>query len=277
MVERLLPTGDALDPRDGGHSSYDTRHATMSDLPHPVSPVDLIRLGFDGATAEAAAQEIAELVHVVFGPFDPVVAEGWALSAVQAPDPALMRRILGDAADADDPLASLASEREALAMLERHLRPRWSSSRGRALGHPRDLQGQTWSSLSPAARDEVREALRHLRGFWASRVRRHRPKRDDLDTFLRELAEIFVQYGGSSPQVGRLVRPTDVPHSDRSRFIQLAEVVLAGLPPLPSGRPRIAVGERTARGLSERWERIKRHEATGWAGLDESDEGDPPA
>lgn len=249
----------------------------MPELPYPVFPSDLMRFGFDQSTLAEVAREIAELAHAVFGPFDPEAAEGWALSEAEDPDPASLRRILGQAAEAEDPLTSLAFEQDAFAMLERHLRPRWASARGRALGHPPGLQGQTWSSLPETACQEVREALRHLRAVCASQVRRHRPKRDDFDTFLRELAGIFVEFSGPSPQVGRPVHSTDVPHSDRSRFIQLAEVVLAGLPPLPSGRPRIALGERTARGLSERWERIKKHEATGWAGLDEPDERDPPA
>lgn len=252
----------------------------MPDLPHPVSAVDLIRLGLNEAAAEAAAQEIAELVYAIFSPFDTVAEDVWAVVKAQDPDAATMRRILGDAAEAEDPLTVVAGHREAWAMLERHLRPRWSSPGRRRLGHPPELQGQTWASLSETAREEVREALRHLRGFWASRVRRNRPKREDLDTFLRELAEIFVVHSREGDRASRARSPlwhrTDVPHSATSRFIQLGELVLEHLPPLPTGEHRIAIGERTARGLSERWERIKAHEATGWDESDEADEGSTP-
>jgi hypothetical protein len=184
---------------------------------------------------------------------------------------------LAEAVLAEDPLTFLAPHREALTLLRQTMRVRWSGRQARALWHPEDLRGQTWSSLSGVAQAEVRNALRGLAAFADTRVLRHRSPREDLDTFLRELAEIFVIHTG--PEGDRRVRAgrplwhrTDVPHTPTSRFIQLAELVLAQLPPLPSGEARVHPNLRTARGLSERWKRIKLHEATGRDGLDDPDE-----
>jgi hypothetical protein len=245
--------------------------------PHPPLPADtLFRFGLRKATAEAAAQDIAELVDGIFGPFDPEVAEGWALSQAQDLGPAKLRQVLAEAVLAEDPLTFLAPHREALTVLRQAMRVRWSGRQARALGHPEDLRGQTWA-FSEGAQAEVRDALRQLSAFADTRVLRHRSPREDLDTFLRELAEIFVIHTG--PEGDRRVRAgrplwhrTDVPHTPTSRFIQLAELVLAQLPPLPSGEARVHPNLRTTRGLSERWKRIKLHEATGRDGLDDPDE-----
>jgi hypothetical protein len=229
----------------------------MPDTPLPVSPDTLIRFGFRESDASAAAQDIAELAEAIFGPFDPEVAEGWALSAAQDLSPADLRELLAEAATAPDPLAFLAPFQRARAMLERRMRWRWSSLRARALGHPADLRGQGWPALSEGARTEVREALRELSAFEDTRVPRHRPPREDLDTFLRELAVIYARH-------------TDYPHHEtrlnanpQSRFIELATVVLEGLPPWGDGQPRLSRNLRSVKGLASRWQRIKDHERTG--------------
>jgi hypothetical protein len=229
----------------------------MPDALLPVSPDTLLGFGFDVATVEAAAQETAELAEAVFGPFDPEVAEGWALSAAQDLSPADLRELLAEAATAPDPLAFLAPFRRARAMLDRRMRWRWSSLRARALGHPPGLRGRIWFSLSEAARAEVRENLKELSDFEDTRVPRHRPRREDLDTFLRELARIYARYTHyPRHEIGLDSNPD-------SRFIELASRVLEGLPPMEDGQPRLSRNLRSVKGLASRWQRIKEHHQTG--------------
>jgi hypothetical protein len=240
----------------------------MSDLPFPVSPAGLINFGFRVSTSKAAAQEIAELAHAVFGPFDPEAAEVWALSEKEDLGPAELRQRLAEAAQAEDPLVFLAAYPDAQAMLERGMRLRWSSRRARDLGHPASLEGQTWSSLSEGARAEVKGALGELEAYADTQVLRYRAGRDDLDTFLSELAEIYVMHARQAEDRGvRARRPlrhrTDVPHSPTSRFIQLANRVLSGIPrPLPDDL-RLDPNLWTARSLSIRWKRRKEVEVFG--------------
>jgi hypothetical protein len=240
----------------------------MPDTSLPVSAADLLRFGFRESTAEAAAQEITGLVQVVFGPFDPEAAEGWAASEEQDLGPADLRGALAAAAKADDPLAFLAVLPDARVLLERRMAWRWSSRRARALGHPTSLQDQTWSTLSEVARTEVRENLKELAAFANTRVLRHRPEREDLDTFLSELAEIYVvhaqQAGDRAVRARhRLLRRTDVPHSPTSRFIRLADLILSRLSLPLADNDRLHPNWRSVRGLSERWKRRKEDELLG--------------
>jgi hypothetical protein len=228
----------------------------MPDSRLPVSPATLTRFGL--REPETAAQEIAELAEAIFGPFDPEVAEVWNAAAERKRDHADQSALLFDAAAASDPLLFLADFPDACAMLHRRMRSRWFSSlRARALGHPPDLKGQTWSSLSEAARDEVRQALRELSGFERQHVRRGTPQRARLDTFLRELAVIYARY-------------TDYPDHEMGLsshiggdFIGLAQTILAGLPRLENGKPRVHLTEQTAGALSNRWQSIRKHDRTG--------------
>lgn len=240
----------------------------MSDLPHPVSPADLIRFGFGEATADEAAQEIAELAHAIFGPFDLEAAEGWAQSEAQDLGPADLRACLMEAATAGDPLAFLAPISEARARLGRRMAWRWSTQRAQSLGHPASLEGQTWLTLSEAARDEVRGALRELAAYANTRVLRGRPERGDLDTFLSELAEIYVvhaqQAGDRAVRARhRLLRRTDVPHSPTSRFIKLADLILSRISLPLADDDRLHPNWWNLRGLSDRWKRRKDEEVFG--------------
>ena len=231
-------------------------------IPLPVSVDGLARLGL--REPDAAAWEIAELAEAIFGPFDPEVAAAWAAAGERDLGPADLRALLTEAAAAHDPLELLAPIPEARALLERRMRWRWSSGRARALGHPTSLQGRTWASLSQAARAEVREGLGDLAAYQGAQVRRHRPRRGDLDTFLVELARIYARHAA------RPVEPLAVPHSPQSRFIRLAGAVLEGLPRTADGAARVHPGLRTIRGLSSRWERWTAH-ATG-RGEEDTDE-----
>jgi hypothetical protein len=240
----------------------------MPDWPHPITATDLLRFGFREETAEAAALEIAELAHAIFGPFDPEAAEGWALSDAEDLGPADLRACLAEAARAEDPLAFLATIPDARALLERRMAWRWSTLQARSLGHPSSLRDQTWSTLSEVAQEEVREALKELAALEDARVLRHRPERGDLDTFLSELAGIYLvhvrQTGDRAARAGRQLRQrTDVPHSPTSRFIQLADLILSRLVlPLPDDL-RLHPGWRSVRGLSDRWKRRKEEEVFG--------------
>lgn len=228
----------------------------MPDIVLPVSPTTLARFGL--REPEAAAQEIAELAEAIFGPFDPVEAEVWNAAGERKRDYADQSTLLSDAAEARDPLRFLDDFPDARAMLHRRMHSRWFSSlRARALDHPPDLKGQTWSSLSEAVRDEVRQALRDLAAFERQHVRRGTKQRAKLDTFLRELAVIYARYTdysyheiGLSSHMG-------------GNFIGLAQAILAGLPRLENGRPRVHLSEQTAGALSKRWRNIKKHERTG--------------
>jgi hypothetical protein len=228
----------------------------MPDTFLPVSPDTLTRFGL--REPETAAQEVAELAEAIFGPFDPEVAEVWHAAAERKRDYADQSTLLSDAAAASDPLRFLEDFPDARAMLHRRMRWRWFSSlRARALGHPPDLKGQTWSSLSDAAREEVRQALGELSTFERQHVRRGTPQRTKLDTFLRELAVVYARYTDYSYHEIGLSS-----HIDGS-FIGLAQAILAGLPRLENGRPRVHLTAQTATALSTRWQKIKKHDRSG--------------
>jgi hypothetical protein len=228
----------------------------MPDTFLPVARAIVAR--FDLREPEAAAQEISELAEALFGPFDPELAAVWNAAGERKRNYADQSDLLSDAAEASDPLLFLDDFPDARATLHRRMRWRWVSSlRARALGHPPDLRGQTWLSLSEPAREEVREALRELSTFERQHVRRGTPQRAKLDTFLRELAVIYA-------------RTTDYPYHEiglsshiEGGFIGLAQAILAGLPRREDGTPRVHLTEQTAGALSARWQKIKKHERTG--------------
>jgi hypothetical protein len=223
----------------------------------PIFQDTLIRFGFRESDAAVAAQEISELTEAIFGPFDPEVAEVWHAAAKRKRGHADQSTLLLDAAEARDPLEFLADFPDARALLHRRMRWRWSSLRAQVLGHPPDLHGQTWTSLSDTAREEVLEALRELAALERQHVRRGSGHRDDLDTFLRELAVIFARHTGYCwHEIG-------LSSYEDGDFIGLAEVILANLPRRENRKPRVHLSSRTASALSARWQGIKKHNQSG--------------
>jgi hypothetical protein len=173
----------------------------------------------------------------------------WAILAAAAPSPADDAKCLARALDADDPLARGALPRPLRAALISKLIPRLQA-RARRTGRNRAFERSKmdWSTMSELEREDVREVLRRMESYNRSRVRRGRPQKNDLDTALSSIAEVFVQRA-------RLpIHEHDLPHAVRSRFISFAAIALAG---------RVyPASEADPEALSRRWRDVKRRTST---------------
>lgn len=206
----------------------------------PIAPAVLERIKFP--RADDLACELYDLLDAVFGPSDPEAREVWRLLDEEELSRKEMRSFFRQAAEAENPLEFVSGDTTARARLNAHMRVRWSTREARRAGHPSSLAGASWASLSDSARLMVREGLLHLAAYEATQVRAGQPPKDRTDTALEGLAEIYARhalFGGSH---------WELPHSERSRFIQFAVRMLQG---------HLHRTELEPGAIAKRWKRLK--------------------
>jgi hypothetical protein len=89
---------------------------------------------------------------------------------------------------------------------------------------------------------EIQSAARHLAVYHQSQVQRGRPMRNDLDTLLEELGDIYANVTGFS---GHRHRLSD---SENSLFVQFCRAVV---------EPHCDASEASLKAISRRWKRLK--------------------
>ena len=118
----------------------------------------------------------------------------------------------------------------------------WSAPAGAGGHHPASIRNVTWENLTALEQAEIREMARSLSAFHRSLAPPHRPTKDDIDTVLFLLAEVFANHTGYARH------PAELPHSVSSRFILFAHEALKGFFD-PSETSHLA--------LARRWQRQK--------------------
>lgn len=119
----------------------------------------------------------------------------------------------------------------------------WAQRIGRgALGRGRPLIGVGWADLSDGERADIRQMARELAHYHQSFVRRGMPFKNELNTSLDSLADIFMHFTRSE------LHRYELPHAEHSRFIQFAHLAL---------RPFFYATKVSTKALSRRWKRLK--------------------
>ncbi len=153
-------------------------------------------------------------------------------------------------AEAPNPLDPAICKGQVKFRLNAQLRNRWSRRwREAGRGEP-SLKLMVWEDLSSAEQEDIRSICRDLASFERTRVRPGHPQRDELDTLLFGLADLFVRWTGKTHAVEA------VPYSCDSQFITFAKEALA------------PVGEHfevSPKALSSRWWRCIRDVRRAWA------------
>ena len=158
-------------------------------------------------------------------------------------------------AEAPDPLdpgiCKAALRPELNAMIRRRWTVRWQRE-----GRPdrASLRAVSWSALTVKERAEIRDMARTLAALHKSMAPARRPRKDDIDTILLLVAEIFADHTGTPGVFGSL------PHSARSRFIQFAHETLRSFFP----------HEASAIALARRWQRLKKEAVDALPGTDDA-------
>lgn len=148
------------------------------------------------------------------------------------------------AADAPNPLDPTVCTPDLRAELNGMIFNRWAArwQRERRDRTP-SILAITWETLTDAERIEVREMARRLSDFHRSMAPARRPQKENIDTVLLHLAEIF---GAHTSYAGDLKK---LPHSQGSLFILFAHQAL---------RPFFDPSETSAVALARRWQRLKK-------------------
>lgn len=152
------------------------------------------------------------------------------------------------AAISSNPLAVLANHRLLRTKLRSRLRTIWAGQNYRKYDFPTELERINWDNLPDDVQSSVRCELELLAAREQAKVRPGRPQKNNLDTLVEGLADIFASHTEHSLHINEL------PHAVESRFIQFASSVLAG---------RITYSECTEVAIARRWTRIKKHDQTG--------------
>jgi hypothetical protein len=118
--------------------------------------------------------------------------------------------------------------------LQRHIRLRWPSRTS--------IAAMDWSALHPAGQGAIRAMAQRLAAWHGSHVRVARPRKNDLDTLLDLLADVFGRHGGWTTGLHEL------PHAVEGHFIRFAATALA---------PFYDPSEVTPTALARRWKRAK--------------------
>ena len=120
----------------------------------------------------------------------------------------------------------------------------WSARwRREGRNHPASIRNVTWENLTALEQAEIREMARSLSAFHRSLAPPHRPTKDDIDTVLFLLAEIFADHTGYARHSAEL------PHSVSSHFILFAHEALKGF---------FDSSEISHLALARRWQRQKK-------------------
>ncbi|MBP1807660.1 hypothetical protein [Rubellimicrobium aerolatum] len=223
----------------------------MSRISPIICAEHLDQIGFHDP--EAAAHEINVLLAYLFLPVDRSLLDDTAVPEKAHLGPAEQSAVLGDAAEARNPLQFLRPFPVPQIILAIKIGFWWPEDSD-DLGVPAHLEDGAWFSLSEARQQELRQWLRQISASLLNRVQRGTRVRSELDVFLKSLA-VTYELGTDRSKLG--LELGSISHS-KSRFLRLAEMVLASLPSLPSGRPRIPVSQRTAEVLAARWRRIRK-------------------
>ena len=199
-----------------------------------------------GAVVDAAALE-ADVLAVLH-------ASGLAHDASEAAqtwhdldDPAASHKELARGflrlAEATDLLDPAICTIELFRPLKRQVELRWSNrGRGQGRGPQATLALAGWNLLNQHEQAEVRQTALHLAGYHKSFVRAERPRKNDLDTIMGLLADVFVQHSGFARD------RYDLPHSLTTAFIRFVEVALDGI---------FDPSEVSPVALARRWKREK--------------------
>jgi hypothetical protein len=151
----------------------------------------------------------------------------------------LFRRI----ARAREPFADKADYQATLPELNAKAWIRWAQRIGRGeMGRAHPLLGIRWADLSDGERADVKQMARELAHYHQLFVSRGMPFKNDQNTLLDGIADIFVDFTRSE------LHRYELPHAENSRFIQFAHLAL---------RPFFPTTEVTAKALSRRWKRLK--------------------
>jgi hypothetical protein len=153
---------------------------------------------------------------------------------------ALFRRLAKARNPLDPALLEDAAVRTELdRLIDNRWSPRWRRD-GR--GSRATLAGLDGNGLTRKETAETRSMARHLEIWHRSNSPARRPNKDNINTLLILLAEIFVEHAG----IG--MHPDELPHSQNSRFIQFAAMAL---------RPFFDPSEVSTVALARRWRRRK--------------------
>lgn len=183
----------------------------------------------------------------VVGPFHKTLneeAEYWAEAAQFDMRPREVVRALRTAADAENPLEDGLIPRDAISRVNKKLRATWGA-RWSVEGRPNtpSLQNLRWSDLTSAEKRDLKAMLSDLAFYSQASVRVGVPKRDELDTVLIDLAQIWIEQTGQT-------RPIESLEANRnSRFVRFASQALL---------PAVGHFGGSVDAVSNRWRRFKK-------------------
>jgi hypothetical protein len=156
-----------------------------------------------------------------------------------------LARSFGRLAEAADPLDPTICTPVLRAGLNRQVCWRWTPRwRRDGRGDRASLAQVEWASLTDRERDEIRAMARHLEAWHRSQVRAERPRKNEIDTALLLLADIYARHSGFDRD------RYDLPHSVTTSFLAFALSVLKDF---------FDPTELTLSALSHRWGRVKAH------------------
>ena len=149
-------------------------------------------------------------------------------------------------ANAPNPLDPAICSARGLAALNRLARVRWPGRpEFQILNRAHHLIGVTWDELAKWQQESVRQMALELAEDAKTRIVQGAPAKDELNGLLIELADIFLS--ATDQHIDRF----DLPSEPASLFIQFAHAVAA---------PYLPGTEASAKALSGRWARLKKHE-----------------
>jgi hypothetical protein len=147
---------------------------------------------------------------------------------------------MADAPNPLDPsLCTAALRPELNGMIHNRWSTRW---RREGRGDHASIRGISWQTLTAREQVEIGDMARSLSAFHKSMAPARCPRKDDIDTALLLLAEIFAVHTGC-PRDHR-----ELPHSAGSHFILFAREAL---------EPFFDPSETTTKALKGRWQRQK--------------------
>ncbi len=175
--------------------------------------------------------------------------ETWRLATAENPTHRDLAQTFEAALGTSDPLTAVRQVSTAWASLKARLRTKWCSRRARAAGRPSDLGNLVWADLDVGTRAEVLERIAHLARYHRSFLRRGRPHKNEIDTFLLEIAELYCRATGATHDIYILPHSAGDGGGPSSRFVQFASLAL---------RPYVDPTESSEVAVGNRWKRIKR-------------------
>lgn len=195
-------------------------------------------------TPDELAERILDLLYAV-GTTDDGSKEADYFREAGADDPcdADLVKQFRAIASADDPLDPKLCHGIALAKLNAAARSKWTSRRyNRRLNRRHMLLGVTSDILTVSDRADIKEFALHLAAYHQAQIRRKRPNKNDLDTLLDGLGDLYLSFAELDQHRYAL------PHAVSSIFIRFCHQVLS---------PYFDPSEVSPKALSHRWKRRK--------------------